>query len=248
MTERSAALALGSGSSTEYVARLHAALPQTQCTRCGYPNCSAYAEAIAEGSAAINRCPPGGAEGIRRLAAITGCAPIDLDLECGAEEPRSVARVQEAWCIGCTLCIDACPTDAILGANKRMHTVITQHCTGCELCIPVCPVDCITLDPVSEGRTGWNAWSAHDAANALQRYERHMERQTQSPERVPENFSNLGRTQVLLATSASETSPGAAINEPSAEMKSPDQPASRRQALIEAAQKRARERQSKARL
>ncbi len=150
---------------------LHAALPQTQCTRCGYPDCAAYAQAMARGEAEINQCPPGGQEGVARLARISGRAELPLSAAHGAEGPRHVAVIDEAWCIGCTLCIKACPTDAIVGANKRMHTVIARWCTGCELCIPVCPVDCIGLDNVTGTRTGWAAWSAPEADTARQRYE-----------------------------------------------------------------------------
>lgn len=156
---------------SELAARLHAALPQTQCTRCGYPDCAGYAQAIADGAAEINQCPPGGAEGIARLAAITGRPALPLNPVNGAEGPRTVAVIDEAWCIGCTLCLDACPTDAIMGSNKLMHTVIERYCTGCELCVPVCPVDCIGLEKVTGERTGWQAWSAAQAAEALQRYE-----------------------------------------------------------------------------
>jgi Na+-translocating ferredoxin:NAD+ oxidoreductase subunit B len=152
-------------------ARLHAALPQTQCTRCGYPDCAGYAEAIASGEAQINQCPPGGAQGILRLAELTGRPPIALNPDIGVEAPRTVAVIDENWCIGCTLCLDACPTDAILGGNKRMHTVVEPCCTGCELCVPVCPVDCIALENASGERTGWNAWSAAKADEALHRYE-----------------------------------------------------------------------------
>ena len=152
-------------------ARLHAALPQTQCTRCGYPDCAGYAVAIAAGEARINQCPPGGAQGIVRLAELTGRPPLPLDPDLGVEAPRTVAVIDENWCIGCTLCLDACPTDAILGGNKRMHTVIAPYCTGCELCLPACPVDCIALENASGARTGWNAWSAAQADEALQRYE-----------------------------------------------------------------------------
>lgn len=157
-------------------ARINAALPQTQCTRCGYPDCAAYAQAIAEGEAAINQCPPGGAEGVSRLAQLTGQPPLPLNPVHGTEGPRAVAFIDEAWCIGCTLCIKACPTDAILGSNKRMHTVIEPHCTGCELCIPVCPVDCITLENASGDAAGWNAWSTVQALAALGRYTDHQKR------------------------------------------------------------------------
>jgi Na+-translocating ferredoxin:NAD+ oxidoreductase subunit B len=150
---------------------LHAALPQTQCTRCGYPDCAAYARAMATGEAAINQCPPGGQEGIERLARLTRRPSLPLSAEHGSEGPRHIALIDEAWCIGCTLCIKACPTDAIIGSNKRMHTVIEPWCTGCELCIPVCPVDCIELDNVTGERTGWAAWSQTDADTALHRYE-----------------------------------------------------------------------------
>ena len=157
-------------------ARLHAALPQTQCTRCGYPDCAGYAEALALGEADVHQCPPGGQEGIVRLAAITGRPVHQLGAEFGVEGPRRMAVIDEAWCIGCTLCLDACPTDAIVGVHKRMHTVIEPHCTGCELCIPVCPVDCISLEDVTPGRTGWAAWSQAQANDALTRYRKHSAR------------------------------------------------------------------------
>jgi electron transport complex protein RnfB len=152
-------------------ALLHAALPQTQCTRCGYPDCAGYAEAIAAGQAQINQCPPGGAQGIVRLAELTGRPPIPLDPDIGTEAARTLAVIDEDWCIGCTLCLDACPTDAILGGNKRMHTVIERYCTGCELCVPVCPVDCIALVNASGERTGWDAWTPAQAREAQGRYE-----------------------------------------------------------------------------
>ena len=149
---------------------IDAALPQTQCTRCGYPDCASYAQAIAHEGAPINQCPPGGQEGIERLAAITGQPVTALNTHFGIEGPLTVARIDEDWCIGCTLCIKACPTDAILGANKQMHTVMHAHCTGCELCIPVCPVDCIQLD-IADPRSGWQAWSPAQAAHAKARYQ-----------------------------------------------------------------------------
>ena len=156
------------------VTRLLAALPQTQCTRCGYADCSAYAQAIARGQAAINQCPPGGTEGMERLAALTGQPEQALNPANGAQGPRTLAFIDEAWCIGCTLCIKACPTDAIVGSNKLMHTVIEAYCTGCELCLPVCPVDCILLENVSDARTGWATWSQKQADLARERYAFHQ--------------------------------------------------------------------------
>jgi len=130
------------------VAAIDALLPQTQCTRCGYPACRPYAEAIANGEAALNRCPPGGAETIARLAVLLDRPALPLDADCGVELPAAtVARVVEADCIGCTKCIQACPVDAIVGAANLMHVVITEDCTGCELCLPPCPVDCIVIEP-----------------------------------------------------------------------------------------------------
>lgn len=152
-------------------AKILALLPQTQCTRCGFPDCAAYAQSIADGAAAINQCPPGGAQGVDWLAAATGIPSTALNPENGVEGPRTVAFIDEDWCIGCTLCVDACPTDAIMGSNKMMHTVIEAYCTGCELCLPVCPVDCILLENVTGTNTGWAAWSQEQANLARQRYE-----------------------------------------------------------------------------
>ncbi|MBA3590241.1 electron transport complex subunit RsxB [Methylibium sp.] len=158
---------------------IDAALPQTQCTRCGYPDCRGYAQAIAVGETNIDRCPPGGAEGIAKLAALTGRPRVPLDPACGSEGPLRLAVIDEAACIGCTLCIKACPVDCIVGAAKLMHTVIAAQCTGCELCVPVCPVDCISMEPAGPGPnqpTGWAAWSAAQAEAARSRYRARDER------------------------------------------------------------------------
>ena len=131
--------------------RIDAVLPQTQCRQCGYPGCRPYADAVARGSADINRCPPGGQDTIRELARLTGASVKPLDPACGAPAPPAVAVIEEASCIGCTLCIEACPVDAIVGASKLMHTVIAAECTGCGLCAPPCPVDCISMTEIGEG-------------------------------------------------------------------------------------------------
>jgi electron transport complex protein RnfB len=128
--------------------RIDAILPQTQCEQCGFHGCRPYAEAIADGSAQINHCPPGGEAGIRGLAALLDRPYLPLDPANGIEKPRTLARVVEADCIGCTKCIQVCPVDAIVGAAKLMHAVMTDLCTGCELCVPACPVDCIVLEPM----------------------------------------------------------------------------------------------------
>ncbi len=146
-------------------------LPQTQCTKCGYPACRPYAEAIADGSADYNQCPPGGAEGIARLAALLGKPVIPLNPANGLERPRPVAVIDESLCIGCTLCIQACPADAIAGAARQMHAVLPELCTGCDLCVAPCPVDCIAMVDVTPGKTGWNAWSQPQADAARERHD-----------------------------------------------------------------------------
>ena len=129
--------------------RIDALLPQTQCTKCGYEGCRPYAEAIARGEADINQCPPGGDEGVEKLARLLGREPKPLNPANGDYRPPQVAVIDEARCIGCTKCILACPVDAIVGASKLMHTVIASWCTGCELCLAPCPVDCIELAAVA---------------------------------------------------------------------------------------------------
>jgi len=146
--------------------QLDAILPQTQCTKCGFAGCRPYAEAIATGDAEINQCPPGGAAGIAKLAHVTGRAVLPLNPANGGEGPLRVAVIDEALCIGCTLCIQACPVDAIVGAAKRMHTVIAALCTGCDLCVPPCPMDCIAMPPVEPPRP----WTDTDATAARTRF------------------------------------------------------------------------------
>lgn len=187
-----------------------AALPQTQCTRCGYPDCAAYAKAIAHDDAPINQCPPGGAEGVVRLARLTGKPPLPLNPANGLASPRTLVFIDEAWCIGCTLCIKACPTDAIVGSNKRMHTVIEAHCTGCELCLPVCPVDCIGLEKVHPGDnppTGWAAWPQALADRARDRYAArlvrlNLERPPQPSTRAPDAVLAAKKPSVIEAALA----------------------------------------------
>ena len=133
------------------VEKIEAILPQTQCGQCGYPGCKPYAEAIAGGDE-INKCPPGGAEGVQRLADLLGREAKPLDAE---EKPKSVAIIDEQTCIGCTLCIQACPVDAIVGAAKQMHTIVAPLCTGCELCLPPCPVECIRIEAIPETIDNW---------------------------------------------------------------------------------------------
>jgi len=130
-------------------AQINQLLPQTQCAQCGYPGCRPYADAIASNNAEINQCPPGGEEGIAALAELLGKPIIALNPQYGEFKPPLLATIRESECIGCTLCINACPVDAIVGAAKLMHTVISNQCTGCELCLPPCPVDCIDLVAVT---------------------------------------------------------------------------------------------------
>lgn len=210
--------------------RLDAVLPQTQCRRCGYPDCRGYAQAMAAGEADLNRCPPGGAEGIARLAAVSGRPVQALDPTCGHEGPRALAVIDEAWCIGCTLCIKACPVDCIVGASKRMHTVLDARCTGCELCVPVCPVDCIAMTPVTAALTGWAAWSAAQADEARGRYAFHRLRVEREARENDERLAAKAAGKLADLTAASQLTDPEAL--------------ARKRAVVEAALARARARKT----
>ncbi len=137
------------------VDQIDAILPQTQCGQCGYPGCKPYATALASNEADVNLCIPGGDDGIRKLADLLGKEYKPFNAEHGVEKPKSFAVINENICIGCTLCIQACPVDAIVGSAKHLHTVLVSECTGCELCVAPCPVDCISMQPVPETLTSW---------------------------------------------------------------------------------------------
>lgn len=176
--------------------RINALLPQTQCTKCGYQGCEPYAQAIASEGAGINRCPPGGEAGIAALAQLLQLPVIALDTDCGAHQPLQVAVIDEQFCIGCTLCIQACPVDAIIGASKLMHTVLPEQCTGCDLCVAPCPVDCISMVPVSPKRD----WTHQDATRARTYFEARQQRLARRPESLRQS-PEFGDTDVNATTS-----------------------------------------------
>ncbi|AOK68216.1 electron transport complex subunit RsxB [Burkholderia multivorans] len=211
--------------------RIEDLLPQTQCTKCGYNGCRPYAEAIAAGDANYNQCPPGGAEGIARLANLLGKPVIPLNPVNGTEHPRAVAFIDENLCIGCTLCMQACPVDAIVGAPKQMHTIVASLCTGCDLCVPPCPVDCIAMVPVTGERTGWDAWTQEQADAARQRHDRRLARQRR------ERDAAEARAAARRAASAAATEPAAA---PAAAPPAADDAEAKKRAIIAAALERAR--------
>ena len=157
--------------SVELVARIDALLPQTQCEQCGFPGCHPYAAAVASNQSGINRCPPGGERTIAELAELLDRPVVDLDPELGTAAGFDIAWIDERWCIGCALCIAACPVDAIIGASKRMHTVLESACTGCGLCIAPCPVDCIEMREPAAGYPDWSTWMRDHAPAARHRFE-----------------------------------------------------------------------------
>jgi len=209
--------------------RINALLPQTQCTKCGYQGCLPYAQAIAANAAPINRCPPGGDVGIAKLARLLEVPVMALDITCGAHQPLTVAVIDEQFCIGCTLCIQACPVDAILGANKFMHTVIATDCTGCDLCVAPCPVDCIAMVPVEPNRL----WTEADASQARLRFEK---RQTRISEMTATNI----RTEAIADDEAhqSEEAPPAQPVMPAVAVENMDKHAVIAQALARARARR----------
>lgn len=183
-----------------------ALLPQTQCQRCGFEDCQSYALSIALENTPINQCPPGGQEGMERLAKLTQRLPEPLNPEFGTEGSRKMAFIDEQWCIGCTLCLDACPTDAIVGTHKSMHTVMESYCTGCELCVPVCPVDCIELEEATPHQSGWSAWSMDQALEAKSRFEKHKVRLDTKALEGPQTHTQAKRLHALDALHAKASS------------------------------------------
>lgn len=207
----------------QLVEKIDAILPQTQCGKCGFPGCKPYAEAIAEGRADINQCPPGDQEGIHKLAELLGVPPKPLNTSYGLPKPNVVAWIDERICIGCTFCIQSCPVDAIAGAAKQMHTVIAAECTGCELCIAPCPMDCISLIPVTEKRNDEFSLSADvvkkQAADAARsRYQFRLQRLAREKQAKKKPLQHKNTVQPEIISAAAEA---------------------RKQAIVQAAIKRA---------
>ena len=229
--------------------RIEDLLPQTQCTKCGYAACRPYAEAVAVGTANYNQCPPGGHEGVARLAALLGKPVIPLNPANGIERPRPVAVIDESLCIGCTLCMQACPVDAILGAPKQMHTVIEALCTGCDLCVAPCPVDCIAMPPVTGEATGWNAWTAGEANAARERHDRRearLARERDAAEaraaarRAGGSASGSAARSASVSAAAQASAAGTAALTDTSTPAVSDDPEARKRAIIQAALERAR--------
>lgn len=214
--------------------RVEDLLPQTQCTKCGYDGCRPYAEAVAAGAANYNQCPPGGAEGVARLARLLGKPVIALNPANGVERPRPVAFIDESLCIGCTLCMQACPVDAIVGAPKQMHTIVKDQCTGCDLCVAPCPVDCIAMIPVTGDAAGWDAWTEQQAAAARVRHDRRLARL------AGERDAAVARAAARRAAAAPRAA-GAAADTAAAGAQAPaDDAEAKKKAIIQAALERAR--------
>ena len=202
-----------------------ALLPQTQCTKCGHAGCRPYAEAIAAADAPINQCPPGGTPGIAKLAAALHRPALPLNPANGVERPLALAVIDEALCIGCTLCIQACPVDCIVGAPTKMHTVIASQCTGCDLCVPPCPMDCIAMVPLVPPR----AWTTADADAARRR---HLQRNARRATEQARNERRLAEKAV------------AKLAEIDARHDLSEEQAARKKSVVEAALARARARRA----
>jgi electron transport complex protein RnfB len=200
-------------------------LPQTQCTKCGFDGCRPYAEAIAAGEAPINRCPPGGGAGIAKLATLTARAALPLDPARGAEQPLRAAVIDETLCIGCTLCIQACPVDAIMGSSRRMHTVIAKWCNGCDLCVAPCPMDCIAMEPVRPAHD----WSDADASKSRERYLARKARLTREKSERDERLAAKALAKLTELERRTDLAP---------------EDAARKQAVVRAAIERARARRA----
>nr|WP_224011968.1 electron transport complex subunit RsxB [Paraburkholderia tropica] len=230
--------------------RIEDLLPQTQCTKCGYDGCRPYAEAVAAGTANYNQCPPGGAEGVERLATLLGKPVIPINPVNGVERARPVAFIDEQVCIGCTLCMQACPVDAIVGGPKQMHTIVKDLCTGCDLCVPPCPVDCIAMIPVTGDATGWDAWTQQQADDARLRHDRRQARL--AAERDAAEARAAARRAAAAAAPASgaqeaqraqpdaATAPAAAAPQPAPA----DDAEAKKKAIIQAALERARQKKA----
>ena len=234
----------------EQVRQVDRLLPQTQCTQCGFTGCKPYAEAIVDQQAPINRCPPGGAAGIVLLAGITGRAVMALDVSCGVEAPRKIARIVPDLCIGCTHCIRACPVDAIAGGPKRLHAIIPELCTGCALCLPPCPVDCIEMIEPPAALVGWTRKDADAARERLNRRDARLARLARSERSRLAEQGAATRTSVPSASalptsmlSTNSTSSSMTSEQPTAgALFSPRTGAVRKREMIEAAVARARAR------
>jgi Na+-translocating ferredoxin:NAD+ oxidoreductase subunit B len=223
-------------------------LPQTQCTKCGYPACRPYAEAIAAGEANYNQCPPGGQEGVVRLASLLGTPVIALNPDNGVERPRPLAIIDENLCIGCTLCLQVCPADAIIGAAKQMHTIIPELCTGCDLCVPPCPVDCIAMVPITGEKTGWDAWSQQEADAARERHDWRLARLTRERDAAEarkaarmagSSGTESGTESHIEPNTQPDASPGSKTDQPGAIPV--DDAQAKKRAIIQAAMDRARQ-------
>ncbi|NIE66282.1 electron transport complex subunit RsxB [Burkholderia sp. Ax-1719] len=226
--------------------RIEDLLPQTQCTKCGYDGCRPYAEAVADGAASYNQCPPGGAEGVARLAHLLGKPVIPINPVNGVERPRPVALIDEQVCIGCTLCMQACPVDAIVGAPKQMHTIVKDLCTGCDLCVAPCPVDCIAMIPVTGEATGWDAWTQQQADEARLRHDRHQARLAAERDAAEARAAarRAAATAPAATPAAADTSAPVAATDTAAPAAPANDAEAKKKAIIQAALERARQKKA----